>query len=207
MRRTHTISKIAALAIAAGSLLVMASSTRSISAQTDEWTPPYPMLLTPERALAFVRASDRKLDYLPGEVIVKFRQGIGTSGVLRALTSVRSRPALNALRWMGDDIAVLKDAGEADATILAAQLKTQPEVAFAEPNYLYHTSATPPNDPGFAGRQWNLTALDMPRVWEMNPGGKDTVIVAVIDTGITTVSRSYQFPTWKGSDNRTISIH
>src|SRR5262245_37203554 len=132
----RTVSRIAAAAFATGSLLVITSSARPISAQTDEWTPPYRMLLTPERALAFVRATDRQLDYVPGEVLVKFRDGVGDSGQLRALTSVRSRPTTAALRWLGG-VAVLTDASEPDATILAAQLNTQPEVAFAEPNYLY----------------------------------------------------------------------
>ena len=70
-------------------------------------------------------------------------------------------------------------------------------MASAEPNFLYRTSATP-NDPGFAQRQWNFAALDMPRAWDINPGATDRCIVAVVDTGVTSVSRSYLFQTWNG---------
>jgi serine protease len=204
MRGIHTASKVAAVTIAATSLAVLVSSSQSINAQTEEWTAPHRMLLTPERALSLVLAIDRKLDYVPGEVLVRFRPGVGVSGQQRALAALRSRPAPTALRWLGD-VAVLTDRNELDATVLSAQLNAQSEVAFAEPNYLYHTSTTP-NDPGFALRQWNLAALDMPRAWDINPGGSDTIIAAVLDTGITEVTRSYSFQTWNGRATQTLSV-
>ena len=120
------------------------------------------------------------------------------------MMALRSKPAPSSLRWVGD-VAVLSDPRELDATILAAQLNGQPEVASAEPNYLYRTSATP-NDPGFAQRQWNMAALDMPRVWDINPGANDSVIVAVVDTGLTSVSRSYLFQTWNGRGNQSVIV-
>jgi serine protease len=201
MRSFRTASKVAALTIAAGSLVW---SARSINAQTEEWTAPHRMLMTPERALSFVLATDRKLNYMPGEVLVKFRPGVSVAGQQRALSALRSRPAPSALHWLGD-VAVLTDRNELDATILAAQLNSQPEVALAEPNYLYHTTTTP-NDPGFAQRQWNLTALDMQRAWDINPGGNDTIIAAVVDTGITAVARSYSFQTWNGRAAQSVSV-
>ena len=176
----------------------------SIRAQTDEWTPPHRMLLTPERALAMLTAFDRQLDYVPGEVLVQFRSGVSASGQQRALMSLRSKPAASDLHWVGD-VAVVSDPTEPDATRLAAALRTQPEVEYAEPNYLYRTSATP-NDPGFAARQWNFAALDMPRAWDINPGGNDTVTVAVVDTGITSVGRSYSFQTWNGRAIQSVSV-
>ncbi len=183
--------------------LLLASAT-STSAQTGDWTSPHPMLLTPTRALAMLMASDRGLAYVPGEVVVRFRAGVTPAGQQRALMSLRSRPAPSDLRWIGD-AAVLIDPTEPDATVLAAQLQRQPEIEFAEPNYLYHPSATP-NDPGFTERQWNLHAIDMPRTWDINPGGNDTVIAAVVDTGITAVTRSYSFQTWNGRAIQNISV-
>jgi serine protease len=196
--------KIVVVCAAVGSFVLTLSSHRSISAQTESWTPPHRMLLTPERALAIVLANDRKLDYVPGEVLVRFREGVSVAGQERAMMALRSRPAASDLRWVGE-VAVLRDPTELDATILAAQLNTQPEVAYAEPNYLYRTSATP-NDPGFAERQWNLTALDMPRAWDINPGASESLIVAVVDSGMTGVSRSYSFQTWNGRATQNVSV-
>jgi serine protease len=184
-------------------LTLIVASIGSISAQTDDATP-YRMLLTPERALAFVQAADRRLEYVPGEVLVRFHAGVSATGQRRALEALRSRPAPSQLRWLGE-VAVLTDHSELDATILAAQLADQPEVAFAEPNYLYHVSTTP-NDPGFARRQWNFAALDMERAWDLNPGASDAITVAVLDTGITSVARSFPFQTWNGRAVQAVSV-
>src|SRR5262245_15557216 len=138
--------------------LVVTQSVGSIRGQSHEGKPEYPLHLTSERALAFVHAADRKLDYVPGEVLVRFHDGVSAGAQQRALAALRSRPAPSALHWVGE-VALLTDRSEPDATRLAAQLQAQPEVAYAELNYLYRVHATP-NDPGFAERQWNFTALD-----------------------------------------------
>jgi hypothetical protein len=55
--------------------------------------------LTAARAEAFVEAARRGLDYLPGEVVVKFRSGMGAASVQRALDAVSSRPNADGLEW------------------------------------------------------------------------------------------------------------
>jgi serine protease len=155
------------------------------------------MILTAQRATAMMQAAERGLDFVPGEILVRFKEGVSVDGQQHALMALRTRPRVSDLRWAGP-VALFSDPGEWNADILAAQLNTQPEVAYAEPNYLYHPHTTP-NDPGFSSRQWNFAALDMPRAWDINAGGTASLIVAVIDTGITTVDQSYQFPTWNGT--------
>jgi serine protease len=204
MRKVRSAATFAAAAIVLCSFALIMSSSATIRAQAQAWQPEHQMLLSPERAMAFVQAADRRLGYVPGEVLVRFHDGVSIAGRQRALSALRSRPAANDLRWVGG-VAVVTDRSEFDATILAAQLRTQPEVASAEPNYLYRISATP-NDPGFTQRQWHMTALDMPRAWDINPGGRDTVIAAILDTGITEVNRSYPFQTWNGRATQTVVV-
>ena len=196
-RRPRVVrSRLLLVAISVGTAMSLSPPT---TAQSVSWAPAYPMILTPERALAFVQAAERKLDYLPAEVIVKFKAGVTVAGQQRSLMALRSRPAVSQLRWIADSTAVLRDSIESDGTILAAQLSGEPEVEYAEPNYLYHLTSSP-NDPGFSGRQWNLSVLDMPRAWDINPGGTSSIIVAVVDTGVTEVaSQSLAFRTWSGS--------
>jgi hypothetical protein len=177
--RIRTIGKIAGGCVAVGAFVLVLSSRVSISAQAESWTPPHRMLLTPERALAMLLARDRKLDYVPGEVLVKFREGVSAAGQQRAMMALRSNPSPSSLRWVGD-VAVLSDPRELDATILAAQLNSQPEVASAEPNYLYRTSATP-NDPDFAS-QWHLAKIQVTNAWSLTEG-LASVPIAIIDSG------------------------
>lgn len=169
------------------SILAAAAVWRSGTVQAQD-----PRTMSAERAQAFVTAANGRLRFIPGEVIVKYRNG-GTT-----------------LVHAGDPANVM-------AT--AAGMAADPDVEYAEPNYIYHVTpraqrgmaglserdillqprATVPNDPGFAARQWNFSALDMPRVWDIEPGGKPSITVAVIDTGITTVTESIQFSNWNGS--------
>jgi serine protease len=166
---------------------------------------PEPMEMMPaDRAAAYIDAAVQGLDYLPGEVVVKFKEGVAPDEQQRALDSVRSRPTVDALEWAGE-VAILRDASQPDAHVLAEQLRAQPEVLYAEPNYLRRKDLTP-NDTGYGPRQWNLQALDMPRVWDINPGAKDTLIVAILDTGVTTTNTTRTVATWNGSAIQTISV-
>src|SRR5262245_57061909 len=178
--------------------------TVSFAGQDITWTSPYPLLLTPDRALRFARAADQDLDYLPGEVLVKFRTGVLSTGRQRALDALRSRPEASSLRWAGE-VAVLSDAVEWNSEILAEQLRGQPEIEYAEPNYLHRFNATP-NDPAFRSRQWNFSALNMPAVWDINPGGSSNITVAVVDSGITTASQSFVFPVWNGRSIQNVNV-
>jgi len=121
--------------------------------------------------LAAVPGSASAVDYVPGEVIVKYK-GAGASKQLdiRDGRTVRQK---------------------------VAELRQDPDVAYVVPNYLAHASgAFYPNDPGFH-RQWNLAGpfgINMPDAWGIArarhaPGGRGAV-VAVVDTGV--AYRSYR---------------
>jgi serine protease len=166
---------------------------------------PQPMeVMSADRAAAFIDAAAQDLDYLPGEVVVKFKPGVTPDRQQRALDAVRSRPSVDTLEWAGE-VAILHDPSQPDAHILADQLASQPEVLYAEPNYLRHTDSTP-NDTGFGPRQWNMTAIDMPRAWDINPGANATMIVAIVDTGVTTTNTTMTVATWNGTAIQTISV-
>ncbi len=185
--------------------------------------------LTAERAEAFVEAAQRRVNYLPGQVLVKFRNGTSTAGRQRALTALRSRPSARELRWMGN-VALLRDDSQPDANILADQLRTQPEVEYAHPNFIRRLpasrsanvrtmniapGATPlatplktPSDPDYAALQWNFSLINMPAAWGINAGGRSDLTVAVIDTGLTTETTSFSAPIWTGLgfENRTFAF-
>jgi serine protease len=159
-------------------------------------------VMSAERTAEFVDAAARGLDYLPGEVLVKFKDGATVDQQQRALDVLRDRPSADRMEWTGD-VAVLRDPGEPDARVLAERLASQPEVEYAEPNYIRHHLLTP-NDTGYGPRQWNFPAIDLPRGWDINPGANSNITVAVVDTGITTVNQTFQAKTWSGTAIVTI---
>lgn len=160
--------------------------------------PEAPQFLTTGAQLeALDQAAARGLDYIPGEVIVKFRLGVTVAQQTRALSSLRSRPEPGRLQWIADRTARLV-IGEPDAVAAAASLTRQPEVEYAHPNWLLKLNAVP-NDTQYGARQWNFTLLDMPRAWDINAGGAG-ITVAVIDSGVTSVNATYGFKTWNGTE-------
>ncbi|HUF48166.1 MAG TPA: S8 family serine peptidase [Vicinamibacterales bacterium] len=170
--------------------------------------------MTAERAARIARANAEGLDYVPGEVIVQFRDGMSQAALARTMSAVPSASGNSRLRWAGRR-AVLTSDTMADAHELAAIVGADPEVLYAEPNYLARIGpadpagsapltggARPnavPNDPEYATRQWNFEWLQMPRAWDINPGGDPSVIVAIIDSGITTQAHTLTLPIWTGS--------
>ena len=75
---------------------------------------------------------------------------------------------------------------------------------WAQPNYLRSLHAAP-NDPSYS-RQWNLDLINMPRAWDINPGGTSDVIIAILDTGVTTVSTTLPMPLWTGTAIETVGV-
>ncbi|MFH1012256.1 MAG: S8 family serine peptidase, partial [Candidatus Peregrinibacteria bacterium] len=61
-------------------------------------------------------------------------------------------------------------------------LKKDPNVEYAEPNYLMEVQSVTPNDPDYA-KQWPLPQMNVPQAWELSTGDPETVI-AVLDTGL-----------------------
>lgn len=154
-------------------------------------------LTTPAQREAMELAAVRGLDYIPGEVIVKFRQGTAVAGQARALDALRSRPLPDRLQWISDRTARLRVDGDLDSPAIAATLSRQPEVEYAHPNWLLRKNAVP-NDTSYASRQWNMASLNMPGAWDINDGAPG-VVVAVIDSGMTSVNATYGFKTWSGT--------
>jgi serine protease len=177
------------------------------------------------RAGALAEARVRGLSYVPGEVLVKFRDRAGRRDPDRALAAVRSQSAVDELRWIGD-VALVKDPAQPDAISLARRLAAHPDVEFAEPNYLRRVAgassdqwaairpagsqagapAGVPSDPDYGALQWNLSLIGMPAAWDINPGGSPSLTVAVLDTGVTTAAETIVRRLWTGSSFEMVSL-
>jgi serine protease len=191
MSRSHRT----ALLLAAG--LVAAWSWRPPAAAQDRSTDmPFPLLLPRETAVARMRAVRDRMPYVPGEALVRFRDGVDTPQQLRALSVLRGGGAPAGVRWIGN-VLLVHAQSEPNAEAMADVLGRQPEIAWAEPNYMAHLDMVP-NDTSY-GRQWNLGLINMPAAWDINPGASPSVIVAVVDTGEATTTASYSFRLWNGT--------
>ena len=139
------------------------------------------------RAAAFVDAAAQGLDYLPGEVVVKFRDGVTPERQQRALDALRSRPSADALEWAGE-VAILRDA--------VAARRARPRRAARVParSALRRAELPPPQGPRRRTTPATVRASGTcrrstcRRAWDINPGANQTLIVAIVDTGVTTAN-------------------
>lgn len=141
-------------------------------------------------------------DYVDGEVLVKYRENkINLKDIVGRMTatSFNRSKALEAkedLSYINTSLLKITDGKSVPDKV--AELKNDPSVEYAEPNFKKKIESIPTNDPD-RGQLWGLdntgqtvngtvgTAdkdIDAPEAWTVNEGTNGTVIVAVIDTGV-----------------------
>jgi subtilisin family serine protease len=136
-------------------------------------------------------AVDTSRQWVPGELIVKFKPGVSSAqkALLVQGQKVQDFTFIGAEHWKIGDASVVQ---------AVAALEANPNVEYAEPNYLQYALETP-NDPLF-GQLWGMnntgqtppgggTAgtpdadIDAVEAWDVFTGSS-SVVVAVIDTGV-----------------------
>ncbi|MCX7670389.1 MAG: peptidase, partial [Anaerolineae bacterium] len=144
-------------------------------------------------------ASDDPADVPTRQIIVKYRPSAALQGAdgpagaaqLQRLSEVAGIP-LTYFRPMSGDAHVLRLPERlplAEVEALASRLAALPEVAYAEADAIMRPALTP-NDPRY-GEQWHYLpptsgnyGINAPAAWDITTGAA-SVIVAVVDTGIT----------------------
>ncbi|MFU8838598.1 MAG: S8 family serine peptidase [Thiohalomonadaceae bacterium] len=116
--------------------------------------------------------------YVPGELLVKYREGAQIE-TLHAASKATPLGQMPLRRWQH-----LRLPPELSVEEAIALYRQQPEVEYAEPNYLAYKAETTPNDPEF-NRQWALKNIKAELAWDdAGARGSKEVVVAVLDTGI-----------------------
>ena len=131
-------------------------------------------------------AAARDGNYLPHEVIVRYYAGTAPAARARVESAIGTH-AVAALPGGSERLEVPTGRSVSEAV---SELRRDPNVAYAVPNYTARASAFYPNDPGFV-MQWNFLGpfgINMPEAWSLAsarnaPGGRG-VVVAVLDTGV-----------------------
>jgi RHS repeat-associated protein len=129
--------------------------------------------------------------YREGEVLVRFREGVSEKDKETIIATHGGRKKLQLKGDSGFERLELAAGRDAKTTVL--QLLLNPQVQFAEPNFLIAKEDVNPNDPRFQ-EQWalNNTGQDSGQfgsdirarsAWDKTKGALSTV-VAVIDSGI-----------------------
>jgi thermitase len=122
--------------------------------------------------------------FVADEIIVRFRDGVDefTKDLARFRVSGTRKKIFKIIPGL-EVVKLQHGMSVEEAITLFEQI---PDVLYAEPNYILHTTANPnisatPNDPSF-GSLWGLTKISAPNAWNTTTGSGN-VVVGILDTG------------------------
>ena len=118
-------------------------------------------------------------EYVPGEIFVKFKPGVNSERTA-AFNSHPGTSVVSTSRFAM--FKRLKVPPGKTVSQMVAIYSRNPNVEFAEPNFLAHAFMVP-DDPCYGPYQWHLKGIHMEEAWDISTGGSD-VVVAVHDTGV-----------------------
>ncbi len=127
--------------------------------------------------------ADRPLELVPGEVLVKFEEGISVQGLRSLRVGGTELSAVRALKLGPAELQLYRANGLGKAATLALvdSLRARPDVEAVSPNWVFHALKTP--DDALYPLQWHYEAMNLPAAWDLEDGAGSGVTVAVVDTG------------------------
>ena len=128
-------------------------------------------------------AGPARARYVPGRVVVRFREQTTQAERLAALADVSSTARIDPRPSYADFDLVRIDPAE-DPEAIATALKARAEVEYSQASYGGWHTLMVPNDPLYATRQWNLPLINLERAWDLQPQAGSSITVAVLDTGV-----------------------
>lgn len=156
----------------------------------------YVMTVVGEGALSVMNARYSEPDFLLDEAIVSFEPAAmalqAPDSVARAMSAAQAeRLGGNAWRLRRNNAtpvsalsAQTSATARSDTIAWIRELQQRPDIAVAEPNYLYSAQVVQPENDTFYDRQWNYPLINLPLAWQVAPDGGENVGIAVMDTGV-----------------------
>ncbi|QKG85439.1 peptidase S8 [Kroppenstedtia pulmonis] len=135
------------------------------------------MVALPSTMDVHASKAEKNGDYVPGEVIVKFKSG-ASKGKMRSAHQDAEAKVVSENKEVGFQVVKVKEQSVKEAV---KEYQANPNVEYAEPNTIFKAMDVP-NDPDFS-KQWGLETVKAPAAWDVTTGSKD-VKVAIVDTGV-----------------------
>ncbi len=124
------------------------------------------------------------IEYSSNRLLVKFNPSKSIATTNKILSSVNGTIVRT---YLTPGLKLVKLDGNVAINDAVFSLSNDPNVLYAEPDYIVHAASTIPNDPK-SNLLWGLHQnsdidIDAPEAWDLNTGSSN-VIVAVIDSGV-----------------------
>lgn len=164
----------------------------------------YTLSLSPAPQAAQAAALRIEDEFIPNEIILRFKKTSVTSGTQAMSAKVASAGLVHLAGQAGEPMLYRMIDPSSSARVQNAQpqslsgralqkakratidqvksLRTRSDVLSADLNYIRQPLLTP-NDSLYVADQWNLPLINMPLAWDQSTGSTN-VVIAVLDTGV-----------------------
>jgi len=156
-----------------------------------------------------VRAQREEERFVPGRVLVKFRDNVGVDHARQIVAALGAREA-DLIPQIG--LFVLDLPEQADEAAFANALQRRPDVEFADLDRINRPADITPNDPWYSN-EWHLTKIATPAAWASTTGSQN-IVIAILDTGVDSSQPDLQnliVPGWNvysnNSDTSDVGSH
>ena len=157
--------------------------------------------------------STSTINYVENEVLIKYKNSdseIKPTFVSNSLTnklglnySLLSETESN-IENLDNNISIIKITDGSSVKEKIEELNKNPNVEYAQPNFIYHPTADTIEDIGtndqYISSLWNLASTSVPSAWKINEGTTSPVVVAVIDTGVDYTHQDISSNMWDGTN-------
>lgn len=156
----------------------------------------YVLTLTGEAAQSMMSTRYAEPEFLLDEAVVTLRPALMSArdagDVAQTMSASNARPlggnSWHLRRTTAKPLSALsaqasKQARD-DTVAWIRELQQRPDIAYAEPNYLYNAQVVQPDNDPLYSRQWNYPLINLPLAWQLAPDGGADVGIAVLDTGM-----------------------
>ncbi len=143
---------------------------------------------------------------VPSEILVRFRHGADVSGEKEQNLGISNLKFVHSSKRFNIHVLRVQTSMDRESLIdLVHNLRKDPAVEWAEPNFRRYPNIIP-NDPNYES-QWHLqntgqtggtpgADIDAPGAWDITRGS-NSVVVAVLDTGVEYTHSDLQDNMWK----------
>ena len=148
-----------------------------------------------------VSAQREQEGFVPGRVLVKFRDNVGLDHARQIVAALGAREA-DLIPQIGLFVLDLPD--QADEVVFANAFRHRPEVEFADVDRINRPADITPNDPWYSN-EWYLTKIGTPAAWGLTTGSQN-VVIAILDTGVDSTHPDLQnliVPGWNVYNNNS----
>lgn len=134
-------------------------------------------LIFPVEIFAYSNDGNKRIEFAPAEIIVKFKPNVGPSEIALVHRKFGGR-VRETIPSLGVQVVSIPQGNVPDKV---KAYSANPAISYAEPNYECQIVGSPDDD--YINLQWSLSKIEAPQAWDVTRGNRN-INIAILDSGV-----------------------